>query len=400
MTFALTDAGLSIETADEILARLAAKARAPSGVDPNLDTSELSPIGRLLGVLAIETAALQKVVRDTYTARTATAAGQALADTALLTGTVKRKAAFSTVGVSVELTAGTTIPAGSRANVAGDTTAIFAMLEDVTNSSGITATLAGNMVATVAGPVRAPAGTLTVINTPVSGWLSVTNAFDATIGSPIESDPDLRLRREQELDVSGSTVVLAIESDVAALDAVLDTANAENLTNLTDANGLAPHSFEIIVWDGVSEDASNDAIAQAIFDAKPAGIASVHGTGGTSVSGTAVDTERNEHAITFTRASTLDVYMAATVIVIPTDYPVDGDDQIKAALAAAFNDEQHIGANAYVSRYYDDVYAIAGVYAVTLTIGTAPAPVGASVAVTRSQIAVADTSRIAVSGSA
>jgi uncharacterized phage protein gp47/JayE len=325
-----------------------------------------------------------------------TASGRALRNSALLTGTRPRDPSYSTVSASVQLTAGTTLDAGSRANVAGDTSAIFETLEDVTNGSGITATFAVDMRAITSGPVRAPAGLLTVINTPVAGWVSVTNAFDATEGQADETDPELRLRREEELNVSGSTVVLAIVADVNEVDGVLDTASAENLTNATDGNGLPPHSFEIIVWDGVAEAASDDAIAQAILDAQPAGIEAAHGSGGTSESGNAVDDEETTHAVAFTRASAKDAYIDVAVTVDADKYPVDGDDQIKSALAEAFNADQKIGIEAIITKYYALVYAIGGVLEASMTLGASASPTGIRLAVARAEIAVADTARITV----
>ncbi len=396
MTFALTDQGVTVDTIDDIATRLATNARAPGGIDPNLDTSELSPFGRLFGMIAIELSGYQKVARDIWAAATVTATGQALKNNALLTGTKPQDPTKSTVSASATLTAGTTVVKGSRANVAGDTTALFESTADVTNSSGITATIAMPMQAVTAGAVRAPAALLTVINTPVAGWLSVTNAFDATIGKPAESDPDLRLRRQAELAVSGSTTVLAIEADVLNVTGILDTVSAENLTDLTDVNGLPPHSFEIVVWDGAGLAASDNAIAQVILDGKASGIASVHGSGGTSASGSAVDVEGNTHSVAFTRASALNAYIGVAVTVNASKFPVDGVAQIQAALAAAFNADQRIGVEAIITKYFADVYAIAGVIEATMALGSAPSPSDVRLAVTRAQIALADTSRIAV----
>jgi hypothetical protein len=339
MSFELTTAGITVQTIDEIFAELAAALRTATG-QPNLDVSETSPIGQILGVQAEREYRAQLVARDVYSSRfPSRATGDALTQGALLTGTVRRAATFSTVGVLVTLTAGTTLPAGSIANVDGDTTALFETLEDVTNPTGITDDFAATMRALTAGPTRALSGTLTVINTPVSGWNAVTNPFDAELGLNAETDPELRLRREEELRSQGATVIQAIVADVDEVEGVVQAIGFENKTDATDSDGLTPHSFEVVVWDGVEDDASDDAIAQAIFDASPAGIASVSATLAESHTGTAVEVASgDEFTITFSRAEAVDMYFEFDLDVDADVYPVDGDTQVKAAVVAYVND--------------------------------------------------------------
>lgn len=62
------------------------------------------------------------------------------------------------------------------------------------------------------GPIPAPAGSLTNILTPVSGWTSLTN-FDAGItGRNQETDTELRIRRALSLKVQGAATVESIIS--------------------------------------------------------------------------------------------------------------------------------------------------------------------------------------------
>ena len=46
----------------------------------------------------------------------------------------------------------------------------------------------------VSGAVAALAGTITEINTPTRGWVSVTNPAAATVGTPAETDAELRIQ--------------------------------------------------------------------------------------------------------------------------------------------------------------------------------------------------------------
>ena len=416
MAFELTDEGLNTQTVDEIFDEMAASLRAKAaaaGVPgaANIDVSETAPFGQLLGMAAEREFNRQQVTLAVYNSRfPSRATGDALAQGALITGTVKRDATYSVVGVLVTLTAGTTLLAGARANVDGDTEALFETLEDVTNGGVATDDIAVEMTAVESGAVRALSGTLTVINTPASGWLAVTNPFDAQVGSSIETDPALRLRREEELRSQGSTTLAAIVADVEEIEGVIEAIGFENKT-AAEVDGLPPHSFEVVVWDGTSEDASDNAIAQAIFDASPAGIASA--SAGETHTGTAIEAEtEEEYEIEFTRAEDVDLYFEYDLTVDPDVYPIDGDTQVKAAVVKYVNegllavvgedrqvrDATSIGDDVIAASLATPAFSVAGVLDVTaIPLGVTVSPVGTgNIAIGPRQIGRADSSRIVV----
>ena len=396
MSFELTDVGVSVQTLDEILAELTTAARAPGGIHPQLDVSATSVFGQLFGILAEREMLIQQAVRALHQSFGPKATGMSLANIALLTGTVKRGQTKSQVDATVTLTAGTTLPALSRANVDGDTQAIFETVYSVTNATGITADFSVTFQAVNPGPVRAPSGKLTVINTPVSGWLAVTNPFDADVGLDFETDPELRVRRLEELRIQGSTVLQAIVADVEPLPGVLDARGFENTSSIT-VNGLPPKSFEIVIWDGVSPQANDHTVAQTIFDSKPAGIEPAHGNEGVPAFGTAIDKEGDTHTVNFTRAQLTPVYATIT-LETDEDYPVDGDMQVKSAFVAAVNAPKGIGRTVVLTRLYAAIYAIAGVVDVTeLLIGSSMGvQLAENLDVTDKSIAVADSTRVTV----
>lgn len=396
--FALTDTGVTVQTLDEIKSELEASYRGADGIHPNLDVSTTSPFGRHIAITAERERNIQLLARDVYTSfNPRDATGDALAQRALLTGTVKDGAGTSVVTASVTLTAGTTLSAGSRANVDGDDAAIFESRADVTNSLGITASVDVLMYAVIPGAVRAPAGTLTVINTPSSGWLSVTNAFDAEVGTGIETDPALRLRREEELRSQGSAALQAVVADVFEVPGVLVVRGFENDTDVTDADGVTPHAIELVVWDGTSPLASDSAVAQAIFDGKAAGVGSVQSGLGTAASGTAVDDEGGTHVTLFTRALIKTLYL---IYDLTTDasYPIDGDTQVKAAAVAAVNDNLSVGDDVIATKLFAAAYTVTGVVdVVSLKLGFSAAPAGTTnLTVGSREIAIADTGRVSI----
>lgn len=399
MTFELTDEGLSVQSVDEIFDELVVSLRVKTG-QPNLDVSSTSPFGQLLGVAAEREAKRQLVTLAVYNSRfPSRATGDALAQLSLVTGTVKRDATKSVVGTLVTLTAGTLLPAGSRANVDGDPTAIFETLVDITNGTGITDDFAIEMTSINSGPVRAVSATLTIINTPVSGWTAVTNPFDAQVGENIEIDPDLRLRRELELRSQGSTIISAIAADVGEVAGVIKVVPFENKTDVAGTNSLPAHSFEMVVWDGVSPEASDNAIAQAIFDAAPAGIASAASGLGTSETGTAIEPVSGDaFTIDFSRALVKTLFLEYEVLTDPAVYPIDGDAQIKAAVVAFVNARLSVGDDVISTTLFAPVYTVAGVLDVEIvrlgfTIGTGNI---LNLTVGSREIAIADTSRVNV----
>jgi uncharacterized phage protein gp47/JayE len=398
MTFELIAEGVTVQTVAEIMAEIETAARAD--IHPQCDVSATSPLGQQFGIWAEREAQIQQAIRDVSNGFSPRASGAALANVSLLTGVLKRGKTYSIVSATVTLTAGTPLPVGSRANVDGDSNAVFETTEDVVNLSGITADFAVSMRAVDPGPVRAVAGALTVINTPVAGWLAITNAFDADVGKDIETDPELRLRREQDLRVQGSTVILAIATDVLvvvqAAVAFGQVRGFENTTDATNVDGLTPHSFEIVVWDGTVPQASDSAIAQAILDASPAGIQSVQSGHGTAESGLAVNREGATHVVLFSRALQKTLYIDY-VLVTDDSYPVDGDAQVKSAAVAVLDAALDVGEDVILTKLYAPAYSVQGVLdVVSVEIGFTGSTSAANLTVGSREIAIADTSRVTV----
>lgn len=148
----------------------------------------------------------------------------------------------------------------------------------------------------------AGAGTL-IVAQPLTHLVSATNPADALAGRDAETFEELELRRKQSLAAQGSATLAAIVSDVLAAVPTAQVGAAENTSDVF-ADGLPPHSFRITVYD---PSATNDTIAQAIFDSKPAGIASI----GSAV-GAVVDPLNLVSALTFQRATETEIHVRLT----------------------------------------------------------------------------------------
>lgn len=238
------------------------------------------------------------------------------------------------------------------------------------------------------GPIVALAGELTVIETPVGGWNAAVNLLDAEPGRDIEADPDLRVRRADEVTGQGNATVDAIRAGV--LRRVPDVTTCivfQNTTLVTDGDGLPGKSVEVLCRGGDDQD-----ILEAVFAEVAAGI-ETYGT----ESGTVVDSSGNSHTVKFSRADEQEIYIIADVLKVTADFPSDGSDQIKAALVA-FGDAYPIGRDVYANALRVPVFGIPGVLNVSaMKIGLAPAPATeTTIPITSRQLATFDTSRITV----
>jgi uncharacterized phage protein gp47/JayE len=241
--------------------------------------------------------------------------------------------------------------------------------------------------ATESGPTVAVSGDISVIETPILGWDSVLNLLDADVGNDVETDEDLRVKRELELAAAGKSTADAIREDMLNVEGVSSCKVFHNRTDNTDADGVPPHSVECLIRGGDDQD---------IFDALLAAVSGTSGTYG-STSGTALDSEGNEHEMNFSRPDEIEVYIDMQVTVDADTYPIDGDDQIKAAIVL-WGDARDSGYDARASAILAQAFQVLGVLDVPQCfIGTAPSPgTSATISISTRQLATFDTSRITV----
>jgi uncharacterized phage protein gp47/JayE len=384
------------------------------------------------------------------------ATGTSLEQVCALTGTKRDPATASTVVETLTGTADTLVTAGSRVGSATTTAqfatafdavlvaltawasgTVYAVGDRVTNASrayvcitagtsagsgGPTTTAAditdnsahwrymGEGVAagdvatacTVTGPTVATSGDLTTIITPVGGWSSAINLLDADPGRADETDADLRVKREEELAANDAPVPDAIREallkPVAQGGAGATSATVfYNDTDLTDGDGIPPHSVECLVRGGVTQD-----VIDVIFAHTALGI----GTHGTT-SGSATDSEGVTHTVSFTRPAEITIYVDITLKYDAALYPTDGDTEVKAAIVA-FGDLSSTGKNAVAVAIGAQAFKVDGVFDVPAAAGiggtliktTAGPTSDVTIAIAKRELAVFDSSRITVHSSA
>lgn len=394
--------GFSVKTYAEILSDMQGNVRAALGADLVLDDTD--PIGQLLKLAANDIAENWELVQASYDAiDPRNAEGELLTGGALMTGTSRLPATRSTVTIDCTLTIGTLLTAGAaRVNVAGKPTILFELVENFTAPATAVHSLLFRAVAF--GAVEAFAGTLTAITVPVAGWTLATNPLDAAKGAEIETDTALRLRRESELDRVGAANVDAIREDCQTyVRSIYPQGSAtclENTSHLT-VDGMAPHSIEVVIYDGTLAPVQTLPFAAVLFATKGAGIR----TNGSIVS-YALDGRGESHEIRFSRTVQRQVHFAIEATydprVLTTPAQVTATvAAVKEALADVGLTRRVLGLDVVRAPFLGAVAEVPGLVDVTRyahAIGGAPGA-GESVAplvIPRREIAITDTANMVV----
>jgi uncharacterized phage protein gp47/JayE len=378
----LSATGFTPRTVDELRALLEDRVRTRLGA--TTDVSAESLVGQLIAVCATVYGELWEGLEAVYAARdprgTTGAALESLA--ALCPGIARDGATKGTVTLRLNVAAATTIPAGAVAHVTGEPGSRWVTTEAAVNAAGTAANVDVEAEAELAGRYLAPAGTITVIATPVSGWNSVTNPEDAVEGQDVESYTAMRARRERTLQRAGSSPLNAIAAQVAEVTGVTDCLAWENTTSYVDADGRPPGSVEVMVLGG-----TDAAIATAILAAKAGGIRT-HGTD----SATVADANGQSREISFSRPDDVDVYVTLAVTTDPDTYA--GDTAVEdAVLDLSYG----IGETVRISDLVVAVREVTGVRDVTVRLGeTSLTQANANLLVGPRERAVLDSSRLTV----
>lgn len=371
MAYGVTEDGFVPKTLEVLKAEMEAAEKSSNALGVNVNVAAHTVLGQINGIVSGKARELWELAEAVYGSRNPdSAVGEALDDIAAVCPGIRRDAAsYSTVVATVNLDAGITLPVGYVASVSNSANLRFVTTNSVTNTGGVAADLDVAMQGEDTGPVYAAAGTLTVIETPLDGWNSITNDLAADPGEDAETNTEFRLTREATIRLAGSCHVDAIRADLLDLDDMLDAIVLENDSDYY-SNSLSPHSIHTIVWDGVGSDVANNTIATTIFQNKSAGI---YTHGNTVV--TIEDTMGFTRDIRFDRVTQLPLYIEVDLLV-DDDYA--GDTEVQEAIQDMAN-ELKIGEDVYVFRVHAAVAAVEGIVNITaVRLGWSASPSGTS----------------------
>ncbi len=182
----------------------------------------------------------------------ATARGVGLSSAVKINGIGRDASSHSTVPIRLVGQIGTMIADGM---VGGDTDVKWMLPSPVIIPT--TGEILATATADKPGDHRAAPGDIYRILTPTRGWQEAVNIKPATPGAPVEEDGTLRQRQRISTALPSLTVLDGTIGAVANLKGVTRCRDYENDTDVTDANGLPPHSISIVARGGVPEEIAN-----------------------------------------------------------------------------------------------------------------------------------------------
>ncbi|MFC6953789.1 baseplate J/gp47 family protein [Halorubellus litoreus] len=288
-----------------------------------------------------------------------------------------------------------TIPKGTTVQTDSDTPVRFVTTTSATLLSGNTEVDVA--IKAVEGGVLGNVGanTLVVMPSAPSGIEAVTNPAETTGGVDEEADDELRARAEEQLSEGSAATPNSIITAIQNISGVKDVTYFGNNQDVTDADGLPPHSGEFVVQGG-----DGQTIAQKIADKKAWGdtlASGVHGSSDGPFTVTYINGQTDEFSIS--RPTEVQIYVDMDIEV--TD-EFAGTDSVRDAIVAytgglmstgstiegdiGVGDDVIFGEIQYAIRSVDGVYDITA-----LTVDTVDPPTGtANLAIGDGSVATAD----------
>ena len=256
----IDETGLHLPTYEEILEELNNRTKQIYGQDLYLDVDSLDyQHNSVFSMFSSDCLSFVENIYQMFSPKYAV--GTTLDNLVKLNGLKRKKASYSTVTLQLKGNIGTTIHNG----IVSDSNNIRWILDEDT----IIFTEETKIVSATCekiGAIEAPVNSIKNIITPTRGWLSCTNLERATTGNPIETDSELRIRRDNSTEIASVNMIGSLYSALLALDNVKTCQVYENDTNVTDSNGIPAHSVACIVEGGnISE------IGDVIFQKKGPG---------------------------------------------------------------------------------------------------------------------------------
>ena len=284
-----------------------------------------------------------EMIYNSYNVKTAV--GTTLDNIVKLNGIERKSASYSTVELSITGTIGTIIRNGITSD--GTHRWILDNTEFVITASPITASATCEDI----GAIEALPHSVNQIVNITKGWLSVDNPLRASVGEPIETDANLRIRQGLSVAQPSLNMVESLYAGIVALDNVSTCKIYDNDSHQTDLNGIPPHSVSCVVEGGNSQD-----IAKVIYLRKGPGTGTYGTTTETVQTSTGLTTD-----IKFFRPSDLSIDIQIS-ITRTNLYTSDTENKIKQAIQDYFQnitigtDILRASLIAVVSRVVSDIY--------------------------------------------
>ena len=336
----ITATGISAPTFAQIYAYLIQVYQGIFGADAYIAND--SQDGQFIAILAQAMADCNAAVVAAYNAFSpATAQGVGLSSVVKINGLTRLVATASTATLTLTGIAGTVLNNAQARDANGNLWGIPSP-----TTIGVGGTVSVTATCTQTGAISASAGAINAINTPILGWQSVTNAAQATLGQPVETDAALRLRQAASVALPSQTIFAGIVANIETVAGVTRVAGYENNTVSTNGNGIPAYSLAFVVEGGLQA-----AIAAAIATKVPPGIPT-YGTTSTVVT----DSFGSTRTINYSISTPETISVALTIKQLTGWQTVIIEPVIQAAVAAAIQ-ALPIGSVVSYSELYVAAYA-------------------------------------------
>lgn len=300
-----------------------------------------------------------------------TATGAALSALVQLNGILRNAGAYSVIPVTMNGTPGTLIPAGSLVGSV-DGLYSFATSENVVlDSSGYGRTLA---TCTVYGVISPEPGTVVIIQTPVSGWLDVTNGPANSVGKEEETDEELRRRQQQSTNATSYRQIEAIRAAILDVPGVTFCRAYQNSDLATDERGIPGKTLACVVVGG-----DQKLICEAMFLRSPLGIRYIG-----NVTEIMYDGQQIAYPVSFTRPVERFIDVSVTLEIVNDEkiqiFPEDGIERVKNAIIEFADNGATVcepygnpglppGQDVIISQLYTPINSIGGTRIVQILLG-------------------------------
>lgn len=237
--------------------------------------------------------------------------------------------------------------AGSASNdqvveVTGVLSAVqISVSQALTTEGPVSATATGGFAsvtveATDPGAVQADPNTIDKIVQPIAGWRTITNPSQAATGQGLETDSELRSRRQNSLQISGAASLDAIRSNLLALSSLTAAVVIENdtlMSTVVAGKTLNPKSFLAVVWPNTITTAQQQEVAETIYNLAPAGIE----IEGDDVTANVEGADGFTKVVPFDFATTLDIDVVTTVVLASGFVLADVEDAVEQVVVDYFD---------------------------------------------------------------
>ena len=347
----LTSKGFERLSYSDIVNKKIQKAKELFGED--IDTSELTPLGKFIRINAYDLAEAEEEAEYIYySIFPNTARGVSLDRLCAFVGITRNPAAAAEHKVKVTGTSGYIVPIGFLVGTVSGVN--FYNITDTEITEGQCEITVCCTQPGIAGNVDST--DITQVVNPVAGISAVQGIELITQGSADENDYELRKRFEEAREGAGACTEAAIRAALMRVPTVTSAGVIVNDTTETDSKGRPPFSFECFINGGENY---HSEIAETIYNKKPIGIKTFG-----SISETITDEGGYEHTINFSHTTKVSVKVSMK---IRTDSTFEGDGgktEITDNLRT-YIDNLGVGESVVLSSLYGKIHAVSGVEEVT-----------------------------------